>query len=101
MGLDLECSCRLSTVIVDTRGLERTLSHISTKVSTSTKLAARKVMGGIVRGVLVLAHMNTAKWQEYHSKVLSGVNKERNHWGFFVDKSIIWTKVLRSVEIRL
>ena len=42
------------------RGLERTLSHMSTKVSTSTKLAARKVRGGRIRGMLVLAQMNTA-----------------------------------------
>ena len=35
---------------------------------------------------------------EYHSKVLSRVKKERNQWVCFVDKSIIWTKVLRSVE---
>ena len=48
---------------VSARGLvmERTLSHISTKVGTgaSTKLAARKVTEGRVRGMLVLAHMNT------------------------------------------
>ena len=41
---------------VSTRGLEQTLSHTKTKVSTSTKLAARKVRGGRVRGMLVLAH---------------------------------------------
>ena len=32
-------------------------------MSTSTKLAARKVRGGRISGMLVLAHMNTAKWQ--------------------------------------
>ena len=35
------------------RGLERALSHISTKVSTSTKLAARKVRGDRFRDMLV------------------------------------------------
>ena len=53
---------------VSTRGLEQTLSHTKTKVSTSTKLAARKVRGGRVRGMLVLAHMNTAKWQRMDSQ---------------------------------
>ena len=48
---------------MSTRGLEHTLSHTRTKVNTSTKLTARKVRGGRVRGVLVLAHMITAKWQ--------------------------------------
>ena len=47
---------------MSTRGLEHTLAHIRTKVSTSTKLEARKVRGGRIRGMLVLAHMNTAKW---------------------------------------
>ena len=45
-----------------TRGLEHTLSH------TSTKLAARKVRGGKVRGMSVLAHMNIAKWQRMGSQ---------------------------------
>ena len=53
---------------VSTRGLEHTLSHTRTKVSTSTKLAAKKVRGGRVRGMLVLAHMNTAKWQRMDSQ---------------------------------
>ena len=53
---------------VSTRGLEQTLSHTKTKVGTSTKLAARKVRGGRVRGMLVLAHMNTAKWQRMDSQ---------------------------------
>ena len=53
---------------VSTRGLERILSHISTKMSTSTKVAARKVRGGRVRGMLVLAHMNTARWQRMDSQ---------------------------------
>jgi hypothetical protein len=53
---------------VSTRGLERTLSHTRTKVSTSTKLAARKIRGGRVRGMLVLAHMNTARWQRMDSQ---------------------------------
>ena len=39
---------------VCTRGLEYTLAHTSTKVSTSAKLAARKVRGGRVRGMSVL-----------------------------------------------
>ena len=37
-------------------------------MSTSTKLAARNVRGGRVRGMLVLAHMNTAKWQRMNSQ---------------------------------
>ena len=48
---------------VSTRGLEHTTSHTKTKVSTSAKLAARKVRGGRSRGMLMLAHMNTTKWQ--------------------------------------
>ena len=49
---------------VSTRGLERTLSHISTKVATSVKVAARKVRGGRLRGMKVLSYMNTKKWQQ-------------------------------------
>ena len=49
-------------------GLDYTLSHTSTRVSTSTKLTARKVRGGRVRGMLVLAHMNTTKWQRMNSQ---------------------------------
>ena len=55
-----------STVFMTTsessRGLERTLSHTSTRVSTGAKVAARKIKGGRVRGMKVLAHMNTARW---------------------------------------
>ena len=55
-----------STVFMTTsearRGLERTVSHTSTKVSTSAKVAARKIRGGRIRGMKVLAHMNTARW---------------------------------------
>ena len=47
---------------VSTRGLEHTLSHTRTKVSTSTKLTAMQVRGSRIKGMLVLAHMNTAKW---------------------------------------
>ena len=47
---------------MSTMGLEYTLPHTRTKVSTSTKLAARKVRGGRVKGMSVLAHMNTTKW---------------------------------------
>jgi hypothetical protein len=45
------------------RGLERTISHTTTKVRTSTKIAARKIKGGRIRGMKVLAHMNTSRWQ--------------------------------------
>ena len=31
-------------------------------MSTSAKVAARKIRGGRVRGMKVLAHMNTARW---------------------------------------
>ena len=55
-----------STVFMTTsessRGLERTVSHTSTKVSTGAKVAARKIRGGRIRGMKVLAHMNTARW---------------------------------------
>ena len=55
-----------STVFMTTsessRGLERTISHTSTRVSTGAKVAARKIRGGRVRGMKVLAHMNTARW---------------------------------------
>ena len=44
------------------RGLERTISHTSTRVGTSAKVAARKVRGRRVRGMKVLAHMDTARW---------------------------------------
>ena len=44
------------------RGLERTLSHTSTRVSTGAKVAARKIKGGRNRGMRVLAHMNTTRW---------------------------------------
>ena len=47
---------------VSKRGLERTMSHVSTKVGTGAKVAARKVKGGRIRGMKVLAHMNTAGW---------------------------------------
>ena len=50
---------------VSARGLEHTLSHTRTKVSTSTKLAARKVRGGRVRGVIVPRSACTYE----HSKV--------------------------------
>jgi hypothetical protein len=43
-------------------GLERTTSHTSTRMSTSIKMAARKIRGGRVRGMKVLAYMNTARW---------------------------------------
>ena len=44
------------------RGLERTLSHTSTRVSTSAKVAVRKIRGGGIRGMKVLAYMNSPKW---------------------------------------
>ena len=56
---------------VSTRGLEHTLSHTRTKVSTSTKLAAREIRGGRIRGMLVLAHNykhNKIKWQRMDSQ---------------------------------
>ena len=55
---------------MSTMGLEYTLhvSHTRTEVSTSTKLVARKVRGGRLRGMLVLAHMNTAKWQRMNNQ---------------------------------
>ena len=43
-------------------GLERAISHTSTRVSTNAKVAAMKIRGGRVRGMKVLAHMNTARW---------------------------------------
>ena len=50
-----------STIFMTTsesiRGLERTISHTSTRVSTSAKVAARKIRGGSVRGMKVLAHI--------------------------------------------
>ena len=46
------------------RGIERSLSHISTKVSTGAKVATRKIKGGRIRGMKVLAHMNTSRWEE-------------------------------------
>ena len=46
------------------RGVERSLSHMSTKVSTSAKVATRKIKGGRIRGMKVLAHMNTSRWEE-------------------------------------
>jgi hypothetical protein len=55
-----------STVFMTTsearRGLERTISHTSTRLITSAKVAARKIRGGRIRGMKVLAHMNTARW---------------------------------------
>ena len=44
------------------RGLERTVSHTSTRVNTSAKIAVRKIRGGRIRGMKVLAYMNTARW---------------------------------------
>ena len=48
------------------RGLKRTLSHTSTRVGTGAKIAVRKLRGGRIRGMKVLAcaHnvMNTARW---------------------------------------
>jgi hypothetical protein len=46
-----------------TRGLVRTISHTDTKVSTSIKVAARKVKGGRIRGMKILAYMNTSRWR--------------------------------------
>ena len=57
-----------STVFMTTseakRGPERTISHTSIRVSTSAKVAARKIIGGRIRGMKVLAHMNTADREE-------------------------------------
>ena len=53
---------------VSASGLEHTGSYTRTKVSTSTKLVVRKVRGGRVRGMLVLAHMNTTKWQRMNNQ---------------------------------
>jgi hypothetical protein len=47
---------------VSTRGLKHTLSHTRTKVSTSTKLAARKIRGGRVKG-------NASNGSYEHTKV--------------------------------
>ena len=44
-------------------GLEKSISHMSTKVSTGVKIAARKIKGGRIRGMKVLAHMNTGSWE--------------------------------------
>ena len=55
-------STAFMTVSEAKRGLERTISHTSTRVSTSAKVAARKIRGGRIRGMKVLAHMNTARW---------------------------------------
>ena len=49
------------------RGLERTISHTSTRVSTGAKVAARKTRGGRIRGMKVLAHVNTAGWNSMHT----------------------------------
>ena len=43
------------------RGLERTISHTGTRVSTSAKVAARRIRGGRLRGMSELAHINTGK----------------------------------------
>ena len=50
------------TVSESRSGPERTLSHTRTRASTSAKVAVRKIRGGRIRGMKVLAHMNTAKW---------------------------------------
>ena len=50
------------TVPGDTSSLERTASHTRTKASTSAKVATRKINGGRIRGMKVLAYMNTARW---------------------------------------
>ena len=55
-------STALMTVSESRRGLERTLSHTSTRVSTGAKVAVRKIIGGRIRGMKVLAYMNTPKW---------------------------------------
>jgi hypothetical protein len=49
------------------RGMESNVSHTSTKVSTGAKVAARKIRGGRVRGMKVLAHMNTARWNSMNT----------------------------------
>ena len=60
-----------STVFMTTsessRGLERTLSHTSTRASTGAKVAARKIRGGRIRGMRVLAHMNTTRWNSINT----------------------------------
>ena len=58
----LALSTAFMTVSGAKRGLVRTVSHTSAKMSTSAKVAARKIRGGKVRGMKVLAHMNTARW---------------------------------------
>ena len=58
--------CTSATIFMTTSGarrdMERTISHTSTRVSTSAKVAARKIRGGRLRGMRVLANMNTARW---------------------------------------
>ena len=51
------------TTSESSRGIERTISHTSTRVSTGAKVAARKIKGGRVRGMKVLAHVNTARFE--------------------------------------
>ena len=50
-------STRFLNVSESRRGLERTLSHTSTGVGTSAKMAVRKIKGGTIRGMKVLAHI--------------------------------------------
>ena len=38
------------------------IPHTSTRVSTGAKVAVRKIRGGRVRVMRVLAHMNTTRW---------------------------------------
>ena len=53
--------CSSSTVFMAVskgkRGLDQTISHTSTRVSTGAKVAARKIRGGRIRGMKVLAHI--------------------------------------------
>ena len=50
------------TVSESRRGLERTLSRTSTRAGTSAKVAVRKIGKVRIRGLKVLAHMHTDKW---------------------------------------
>ena len=47
------------------RGLERTLSHTSTRASTSAKVAVGKTRGGKIRGMKVLSTLNRLTNRSY------------------------------------
>ena len=58
------------TVSESRRGLERTVSQTSTKVSTSAKVAVRKMRGGRIKEMKVLVLLDGTAWTQLRGSKL-------------------------------